>query len=107
LGKIINLKKLNKTDEAPESATALVGEMKILIPLAGLIDKEQEIARLNKEIEKLEKQKMQFEGKLNNTKFVSGAPEKIVNIERERLAKTLNAIKDLNTQLNKISTLQE
>jgi valyl-tRNA synthetase len=106
LGKIINLEKLDKTAEAPESAMALVGDMKILIPLAGLIDKEQEIARLNKEIEKLEKQKMQFEGKLNNDKFVSGAPEKIVNIERERLAKTLNAIKDLNVQLNKISNLQ-
>jgi valyl-tRNA synthetase len=40
--------------------------MKILIPLAGLIDKEQEIVRLNKEIEKLNQQKAQFEGKLNN-----------------------------------------
>ena len=91
--------------EAPESATALVGEMKILIPLAGLIDKDQEISRLNKEIEKLDKQKMQFEGKLNNEKFVSGAPEAIVNVERERLSATLSAISDLKEQLNKISSL--
>jgi valyl-tRNA synthetase len=79
--------------------------MKILIPLAGLIDKDQEILRLNKEIEKLDKQKMQFEGKLNNEKFVSGAPEAIVNVERERLSATLSAISDLKEQLNKISSL--
>jgi valyl-tRNA synthetase len=73
LGKIINLEKLDKTAEAPESAMALVGDMKILIPLAGIIVKEQEIAWLNKEIEKLEKQKIQIEVKFNNDKFVSGA----------------------------------
>lgn len=105
LAKMESIDKLNTSEEAPESATALVGEMKILIPLAGLIDKDQEISRLNKEIEKLEKQKMQFEGKLNNDKFVSGAPEAIVNVERERLSATLNAIGDLNDQLNKISNL--
>ncbi|HIF46832.1 MAG TPA: valine--tRNA ligase, partial [Candidatus Thioglobus sp.] len=105
LAKMDTIEKLSTTDEAPESAMALVGEMKILIPLAGLIDKDQEIARLNKEIEKLEKQKMQFEGKLNNEKFTSGAPEAIVNVERERLSATLGAIKDLNEQLEKISSL--
>ena len=105
LAKMQNIEQLSDSTEAPESATALVGEMKIFIPLAGLIDKEQEVARLNKEIEKLEKQKMQFEGKLNNEKFVSGAPEAIVNVERERLSATLSAIVDLNTQLDKISNL--
>ena len=105
LAKMESIDKLNTNEEAPESATALVGEMKILIPLAGLIDKDQEIIRLSKEIEKLEKQKMQFEGKLNNQKFVSGAPKAIVDVERERLNATLGAIGDLNEQLDKISKL--
>lgn len=105
LTKMESIDKLNTNEEAPESATALVGEMKILIPLAGLIDKDQEIIRLSKEIEKLEKQKMQFEGKLNNEKFVSGAPKAIVDVERERLNATLSAIGDLNEQLDKISKL--
>ena len=105
LAKMESIDKLNTNKEAPESATALVGEMKILIPLAGLIDKDQEIIRLSKEIEKLEKQKMQFEGKLNNEKFVSGAPKAIVDVERERLNATLGAIGDLNEQLDKISKL--
>ncbi len=105
LAKMEDIAKLDNTVEAPESATALVGDMKIFIPLAGLIDKDQEIARLNKEIEKLDKQKIQFEGKLNNEKFVSGAPEEIVNVERERLTSTLSAITDLTEQLEKISKL--
>ncbi|SMN02035.1 Valyl-tRNA synthetase [uncultured Candidatus Thioglobus sp.] len=73
--------------------------------MAGLIDKEQEIARLNKAIEKLNTQKMQFEGKLNNEKFTSSAPEAIVNVERERLAATKTAISELSTQLEKITNL--
>lgn len=69
LAKLESIQQLSVNDDAPESATALVGEMKVLIPLAGLIDKDQEIARLNKEIEKLEKQKIQFSAKLNNKKI--------------------------------------
>ncbi len=105
LAKITKITRLDSDEQAPESATALVGDMKILIPLAGLIDKEQEAARLNKEIEKLEKQKAQFEAKLNNEKFVSGAPEAIVNTERERLASVSTQLNELSTQLEKIANL--
>ncbi|SMM98518.1 Valyl-tRNA synthetase [uncultured Candidatus Thioglobus sp.] len=105
LTKMQTIDKLTAEQEAPESAIALVGEMKILIPLAGLIDKEQEIARLNKAIKKLDTQKMQFEGKLNNEKFTGSAPEAIVNVERERLAATKTAISELSTQLEKITNL--
>ncbi|HIM54870.1 MAG TPA: valine--tRNA ligase [Gammaproteobacteria bacterium] len=105
LAKLENISQLSVNDEAPESATALVGEMKILIPLAGLIDKDQEAARLNKEIEKLNKQRVQFAGKLNNEKFISGAPEAVVNKEKEKLTSVENAIADLSAQLEKIANL--
>ncbi|RUM83063.1 MAG: valine--tRNA ligase [Candidatus Thioglobus sp.] len=105
LAKLEKISYLNVNDEAPESATALVGEMKILIPLAGLINKDQEAARLNKEIEKLNKQRAQFAGKLNNEKFISGAPEAVVNKEKEKLTSVENAIADLSTQLEKIANL--
>ncbi len=105
LAKLESINQLSANDEAPESATALVGDMKVLIPLAGLIDKDQEAARLNKEIEKLNKQRAQFAGKLNNEKFVSGAPEAVVNKEKEKLASVENAIADLSTQLEKIAKL--
>jgi len=105
LAKLESITQLSDSDEAAESATALVGEMKILIPLAGLVDKEQEIARLNKEIEKLTKQQQQFSGKLNNEKFVSGAPEAVVEKERQKLHSVEQALSDLGQQLDKISTL--
>ncbi len=105
LAKLDSIIQLANSDEAPESATALVGEMKILIPLAGLVDKEQEIKRLNKEIEKLTKQQQQFSGKLNNEKFISGAPEAVVEKERQKLQSVEQALGDLGQQLDKISAL--
>ncbi len=105
LAKLESIEQLSNTDEAPESATALVGDMKVLIPLAGLIDKDQEAVRLNKEIEKLNKHRAQFAGKLSNEKFISGAPEAVVNKEKEKLASVESAIADLSSQLEKIANL--
>ena len=79
--------------------------MKILIPLAGLIDKDQEISRLNKEIEKLNKLQHQFSGKLSNKKFISGAPDAVVEKEKAKLSMVEQALDDLEVQLNKISSL--
>lgn len=86
---------LNSTDEAPESATSLVGEMKLLVPMAGLIDKEAELKRLDKQIEKLEKQIKGAEGKLANPSFTDKAPEAVVQKERDNLD-------DLNGQLTQL-----
>ena len=105
LAKLDDIKPLSKNDSAPESATALVGEMKILIPLAGIVDKEKEILRLNKEIEKLVKQKQQYASKLNNKKFISGAPKEVVEKERLKLSSVQKALDGLELQLKKISSL--
>ena len=105
LAKLDTVDLLSQDEEEPESAIALVGEMKILIPLAGLIDKGAERDRLNKEIEKLSKLRSQFAAKLNNEKFINGAPEAVVKNEKDKLASTENALKDLNQQLVKISKL--
>ena len=105
IAKLDSINLLSKSDEEDESAIALVGEMKILIPLAGLIDKGAEQDRLNKEIEKLIKLKSQFSAKLSNEKFVRGAPEAVVKNEKEKLASTESALKDLKQQLDKISNL--
>ncbi|MDA9030416.1 valine--tRNA ligase [Candidatus Pseudothioglobus singularis] len=105
LAKLDTVDLLSQDEEEPESAIALVGEMKILIPLAGIIDKGAERDRLNKEIEKLSKLRSQFATKLNNEKFINGAPEAVVNNEKDKLASTENVLKDLNQQLVKISKL--
>jgi valyl-tRNA synthetase len=83
LAKVDQVTWLDEQDEAPESATALVGELKVLIPLAGLIDKEAETARLNKEIDKKQKGIQGLEGRLNNPNFTDKAPEAIVNQVRQ------------------------
>ncbi len=105
LAKLSSIEIIPANVEAPESATALINKMKLFIPLAGLIDKAQEIARLNKEIAKLSKQKDQFSNKLNNQKFINNAPESVVNKEREKLASVENALHDFAQQLTKISAL--
>jgi len=105
LAKLESVNWLSNDDAAPESSTALVGEMKLLIPLAGLIDKDAETARLNKEIGKLQSNLDKSSAKLTNPKFVDKAPEAVVEKERARVAEMETALKQLQEQLVKISAL--
>ncbi|AKH19371.1 valine--tRNA ligase [Sedimenticola thiotaurini] len=96
---------LASDEEPPESAMALVGGMKLLIPMAGLIDKEAELARLEKELGKLKGNITRLEGKLNNPKFVDKAPEAVVQKERDKLASEIAALEKLEQQFKKIQAL--
>jgi len=105
LARIESVNFISNDEAAPESSTALVGEMKILIPLAGLIDKDAELARLNKEIGKLESNLEKTNAKLGNPGFVDKAPEAVVTKEKERAAEMESAVQNLKQQLVKISAL--
>lgn len=96
---------ISNDETAPESSTALLGEMKILIPLAGLIDKDAELARLKKEIGKKESNLEKSNAKLSNPGFADKAPEAVVNKERERIAEMESALIKLKEQFEKISAL--
>ncbi|WP_025114608.1 valine--tRNA ligase [Lysinibacillus fusiformis] len=73
--------------EAPgQSMTAVITGAQVFLPLVGLINLEEEIARLEKELEKWAKEVKLVTGKLSNEKFVSKAPEALVSVEREKLA---------------------
>ena len=76
----------------PAAAAAVVGSLRVLIPLAGLIDLGAEQARLAKEITRVEGEIRKCEGKLGNANFVANAPAEVVAQERQRIA-------DWNTQL--------
>lgn len=105
LAKLENITWLNEGDKAPESATALVGQMKVLIPMAGLIDKEAEQKRLNKEIEKTDKAYQALEKKLSNPGFTAKAPAAVVESERERLTELQTTLQSLKAQLDTIENL--
>jgi len=85
LGHLEKIIWLSSNEEVPTSATALMGEMEILVPMAGLIDKEAEITRLNKELDKIQKEVARIKGKLSNPLFASKAPYEIVEKEKVRL----------------------
>lgn len=89
----------------PESALARVGEMRLLIPLAGLIDKEAERNRLEREMRKIEKNLEQSEKRLANESFVAKAPGAVVEKERSHLAEMQAAHRDLAAQLQRIQRL--
>jgi valyl-tRNA synthetase len=91
--------------EAPESATALVGDMQLLIPMAGLIDKAAEQARLSKELEKKRAELERTEKKLANTGFVDKAPAAVVDKEKAKANDLRSAIQQLEGQLAKIIAL--
>jgi len=92
-------------DDGPESATALVGEMKLLIPLSGLIDKDAELERLGKNIAKLKQEVERIEKKLSNPGFVDKAPEAVVQKERTKLEEAKLALKQLQEQADRIRDL--
>ena len=71
--------------EAPASATALVGELQVFIPLAGPIDLSAEKTRLAKELKRIEIEIGKCRGKLASETFVANAPEAVVSQERQRL----------------------
>ena len=105
LAKLETVVWLGKDDIAPESATGLVGEMQILIPLAGLIDKDAETARLNREIEKINKQLQGVMGRLNNPSFADKAPANVVAQVQKQADEQQTALEQLQQQLAKIAEL--
>ena len=102
LAKLTDITWLNPGEEAPSCATALVGELEILVPMAGLIDKDAEIARLTKEIEKLEKDLARISGKLGNASFIDKAPAEVVAKERDKMAAQQQALEKLQEQEQRI-----
>ena len=105
LAKLESVRVLAAGEEAPMSATALVGDMQVLVPMAGLIDKAAELARLDKEIQRLEGEVKRIGGKLSNAGFVDKAPADVIDKERAKLAEAEQALANLAEQRQKIASL--
>ena len=105
LGRLESITWLTAEESTPESAIALVGEMKLLIPMAGLIDKDAELARLDKEIQKIKGDLPRIESKLSNPAFIDKAPEDVINKEKIKLADLRSMLNNLEQQQAKIRAL--
>ncbi|SDO53615.1 valyl-tRNA synthetase [Halomonas shengliensis] len=105
LAKLASVEWLDDPDQAPLSATQLVGEMEVLVPMADLIDKEAELKRLDKEIDKQDKLIGGIEKKLSNEGFVAKAPAAVVEKERGKLADFQASRRLLAEQRDKIAAL--
>ncbi|WP_018918225.1 valine--tRNA ligase [Vreelandella zhanjiangensis] len=105
LAKLESVTWLENPNDAPLSATQLVGDMEVLVPMADLIDKDTELARLNKEIDKQDKLIGGIEKKLSNEGFTAKAPAAVIEKERGKLAEFQSAKKLLEEQKAKIEAL--
>ncbi len=85
-----------------QSASTVVGNSKIIIPLAGLIDLDAEISRQNKKLDKVLNEKRSLEGRMSNEKFVSNAPAELIEQTKSRideLSVQQNAVEELINSL--------
>jgi len=98
LAKLADISWLAEGAPGPVAATALVGELEILVPMAGLIDKGAELLRLGREIDKLEQDLARIKSKLGNTSFVDKAPAAVVAKEQERMQAQQQALATLREQ---------
>lgn len=86
LAKVDSLKILADGEDVPLCSSSMVGQVRVLVPMKGLIDPTAELARLGKAQEKLKKQANALSGKLSNEGFTSKAPADVVQNERDKLA---------------------
>jgi len=108
LSKLANLESITWLDDpadAPLSATALAGDLEILVPMAGLIDVDAELARLDREIDKIGIEAKKLTGKLSNPKFAHNAPAEVVAKERQKLEDFEGSLSQLQEKRSAIAEM--
>jgi valyl-tRNA synthetase len=100
-----SLRTLAPGETSPPAATALVGGMKVLVPMAGLIDPQAETDRLGKRLAKTRAEIAKATAKLANDNFVRNAPQAVVAQEQERLAEFDRSVASLEEQLARVRKL--
>ncbi len=102
VGKVESVTVLGTNDEPPASATALVDELRLLVPMKGLIDVDAERQRLTRQRDKVQAELQRARGKLGNPNFVRNAPADVVSQERQRESEFERQLSQLDEQLTKL-----
>jgi len=105
VGRVESVTLLSDDEEPPAAATALLGELRLLVPMKGVIDVDAERARLEKQQDKLNTDLARTRGKLDNENFVNNAPADVVTQERQRAAEFEKTLAQLSEQLEKLAEL--
>jgi valyl-tRNA synthetase len=106
VGRVESISILASGDTVPAAATALLGDLRILVPMKGLIDIEAERSRLTRQQDKIRSELMRSNSKLGNEKFVNNAPVAVVEQERTRVADFEKTVAQLDEQIRKLDTLE-
>lgn len=109
LAKVDTLTIVNAGDGAdkalPLSSSSMVGQLKVLVPMKGLIDPTAELNRLAKAQEKLIKQAESLRSKLSNESFVSKAPANVVESEKAKLAEMDTQLAEMHKQIEQLKAI--
>jgi len=105
VGRVESVSTLDAGEEPPAAATALLGDMRLLVPMKGLIDVDAERTRLTKQLDKVKAELERSNNKLGNKNFVNNAPPDVVTQERERIAEFERTIAQLIEQIGKLDEL--
>jgi len=106
IGRVESVRSLAVDEEAPASATALLGNMRLLVPMAGIIDVDAEKARLGKQRERINADLERLQTKLDNADFVNNAPADVVTRTRQQVAELELQASQLNEQLSRLERLK-
>jgi len=105
LAKLESITWVDADAEVENAAVAPLTELKIFLPLAGLVNIAEELARVSKNIEKIQKEMGGLSGRLNNKKFVDSAPEAVVTKARADLAELEAKLAELKASKTKLEAL--
>ena len=105
VGRVESVRVLGDDEQPPAAATALLGDLRLLVPMKGVIDVDAERTRLEKQRDKTEAELRKSTGKLGNANFVNNAPAAVVEKERDRAAEFEKTLAQLAEQLEKLEEL--
>lgn len=106
LAKLDAISWVNSKSEIPASASLIVGDIELCIPLAGLIDVDKEVERITKRIEQLTNEIARVEGKLANPNFADKAPAEVVAKEKDKLGSYQDELGKTQAQLESVRVLK-
>jgi len=107
LARIDSIEWIDEARDTAQCAVALVGDLKILVPLKGLVDVEAELARLRKQLDSEQSMLAKAESKLADRRFVENAPGPVVEQEKERQAAHAANVVNLREQCRQLESLRD